>query len=50
MTAITSNLQAVNDAIAQAMCMAHRRKESIALLAVSKGVSIVAMREAYQRY
>ena len=48
MTAITSNLQAVNGAIAQAMCMAHRRKESIALLAVSKGVSIVAMREAYQ--
>ena len=48
MTAITSNLQAVNGAIAQAMCMAHRRKESIALLAVSKGVSTVAMREAYQ--
>lgn len=48
MTAITSNLQAVNDAIAQAMCMAHRRKESIELLAVSKGVSTVALYEAYQ--
>ena len=48
MTAITSNLQAVNDAIAQAMCMVHRRKESIELLAVSKGVSVIAVREAYQ--
>lgn len=48
MTAITSNLQAVNDAIAQATCMAYRRKESIELLAVSKGVSAVAVCEAYQ--
>lgn len=48
MTAITSNLQAVNHAIAQAACMAHRRKESIKLLAVSKGFSAVAVCEAYQ--
>ncbi|MDP1637659.1 MAG: YggS family pyridoxal phosphate-dependent enzyme [Candidatus Nitrotoga sp.] len=48
MTAITSNLQAVNHAITQAMCMAHRRKESIKLLAVSKGFSAVTVREAYQ--
>jgi len=47
MTAITSNLQAVNHAIAQAVRMAHRRKESIELLAVSKGFSAVAVREAY---
>ncbi|MDP1678830.1 MAG: YggS family pyridoxal phosphate enzyme, partial [Candidatus Nitrotoga sp.] len=48
MTAITSNLQAVNHAISQVVCMAHRRKESIELLAVSKGFSAVAVREAYQ--
>ena len=48
MTAITSNLQAVNHAITQVVCMAHRRKESIELLAVSKGFSAVAVREAYQ--
>ncbi|MEO6422991.1 MAG: YggS family pyridoxal phosphate-dependent enzyme [Candidatus Nitrotoga sp.] len=48
MTAITSNLQAVNHAIAQVMCMAHRHKECIELLAVSKGFSAVAVREAYQ--
>ncbi|CAH1082262.1 YggS family pyridoxal phosphate-dependent enzyme [Candidatus Nitrotoga sp. 1052] len=48
MTAITSNLQAVNYAISQVVCMAHRRKESIELLAVSKGFSAVAVREAYQ--
>ncbi|MCE9549609.1 MAG: YggS family pyridoxal phosphate-dependent enzyme [Betaproteobacteria bacterium] len=48
MTAITSNLQAVNHAIAQAACMAHRCKESIKLLAVSKGFSAVAVCEAYQ--
>lgn len=48
MTAITSNLQVVNHAITQAVCMAHRRKESIKLLAVSKGFSAVAVREAYQ--
>lgn len=46
MTAITSNLQAVNHAITQAVCMAHRRKESIELLAVSKGFSAGAVREA----
>ena len=48
MTAITSNLQAVHHAITQAVRMAHRRKESIELLAVSKGFSAVAVREAYQ--
>jgi pyridoxal phosphate enzyme (YggS family) len=48
MSAITSNLQAVNHAIAQAACMAHRCKESIELLAVSKGFSSVAVCEAYQ--
>lgn len=48
MTAITSNLQAVNHAITQVVRMAHRRKESIELLAVSKGFSAVAVREAYQ--
>ena len=48
MTAITSNLQVVNHAITQAACMAQRRKESIELLAVSKGVSVVAVREACQ--
>ncbi len=48
MTAITSNLQAVNHAITQVVCMAHRRKESIELLAVSKGFSADAVREAYQ--
>jgi len=48
MTAITSNLQAVNHAIAQAASMAHRCKESIELMAVSKGFSAVAVCEAYQ--
>jgi pyridoxal phosphate enzyme (YggS family) len=48
MTAITSNLQAVNHAIAQAAFLAHRRKESIELLAVSKDVSAVAVRKAYR--
>jgi pyridoxal phosphate enzyme (YggS family) len=48
MTAITSNLQAVNNAITQVACKAQRRKESIELLAVSKGFSAGAVREAYQ--
>lgn len=48
MTAITSNLQAVNHVIAQAAHIAHRRQESIELLAVSKGFSAAAVCEAYQ--
>jgi len=48
MTAITSNLQAVNHAITQATCMAGRRKGSVELLAVSKNFSAIAVREAYQ--
>ncbi|MFZ1548748.1 MAG: YggS family pyridoxal phosphate-dependent enzyme, partial [Candidatus Nitrotoga sp.] len=48
MTAITSNLQAVNHAITQAVCMAGRRKGSVELLAVSKNFSAIAVCEAYQ--
>lgn len=48
MTAITVNLQVVNDAIAQAVRMAHRRRENVDLLAVSKGFSAAAVREAYR--
>ena len=48
MTAITSNLQVVNHAITQVACMAQRHKEIIELLAVSKGFSAVAVREACQ--
>jgi len=48
MTAIASNLQAVNSAIAQAAYMAQRRAEEVALLAVSKTFSVAAVREAYQ--
>ena len=48
MTAIASNLQAVNRAIAQAASMAHRRVEEVALLAVSKTFPAAAVKEAYQ--
>lgn len=48
MTAIASNLQAVNRAIAQAARTAQRRAEDVALLAVSKTFSATAVREAYQ--
>ena len=48
MTAIASNLQAVNRAIAQAARTAQRRAEDIALLAVSKTFPATAVREAYQ--
>jgi hypothetical protein len=47
MTAIASNLQAVNSAIAQAAHAAQRGAEEVALLAVSKSVSAAAVREAY---
>lgn len=48
MTTIISNLQSTHHAIAQAAQMAHRDKESIELLAVSKGFSANAVCEAYQ--
>ena len=48
MTAIASNLQAVNNAIAQAAHMAQRRTEEVVLLAVSKTFSAAAVREACQ--
>ena len=48
MTTIISNLQNTHHAIAQAAQMAHRDKESIELLAVSKGFSANAVCEAYQ--
>lgn len=48
MTAIASNLQAVNLAIAQAARTARRRAEDVALLAVSKSFPATAVREAYQ--
>jgi len=48
MTAIASNLQAVNRAIAEAAHIAQRRAENITLLAVSKTFSAAAMREAYE--
>jgi len=47
MTAIASNLQAVNRAIAQAARTAQRRAEDVALLAVSKAFPAAAVREAY---
>ena len=47
MTAIASNLQAVNSAIAQATLIAQRRAENITLLAVSKTFSAEVVREAY---
>jgi hypothetical protein len=48
MTAIASQLQAVNRAIAQAAHMAPRRAENITLLAVSKVFPATAVREAYE--
>ena len=48
MTAITSNLQAVNHAIAQAARAAHRRREAVILLAVSKAFPVDAIHEAYR--
>lgn len=48
MTAIASNLQAVNRAIAQAARTAQRRAESVKLLAVSKTFPAAALRAAYQ--
>lgn len=47
MTAIASNLQAVNRAIAHAAHMAQRRSENITLLAVSKLFPAEAVRVAY---
>ena len=46
MTAIAANLQAVHHAIARAAQAAHRRKEEIELLAVSKAFPATAVREA----
>lgn len=48
MTAIASNLQAVNHAIAQALRAAHRRGDEVNLLAVSKAFPDTAIREAYR--
>lgn len=47
MTAIASNLQAVNHVIAQAAKVARRHAENISLLAVSKTFPAAAVREAY---
>ena len=47
MTAIASNLQAVNRAIAQAARTAQRRAEDVALLAVGKAFPAAALREAH---
>lgn len=48
MTAIASNLQAVNRVIAQAAYIAQRRAENITLLAVSKVFPVAAVREAHK--
>lgn len=48
MTAIASNLQAINHAIAQAMQQAQRHPGQVTLLAVSKAVAAPVLREAYQ--
>ena len=48
MTTITSNLQAVRDAIAAAAAGAGRRAGDIHLLAVSKTFAATALREAYR--
>ncbi len=48
MTAIASNLQAVNRAIAQTAYIAQRHAENITLLAVSKTFPAAAVREAYE--
>ena len=48
MTAIASNLQAVNHIIAQALRTVQRRGDDVKLLAVSKAFPAAAVREAYQ--
>ena len=48
MTAIASNLQAVNRAIAEAAQTAQRRAENVMLLAVSKTFPAAAVRAAYE--
>ncbi len=48
MTTITSNLQAVRDAIAAAAAEASRKTSDIHLLAVSKTFAATALREAYR--
>ena len=48
MTAIASNLQAVNHVIAQAVGAAQRSREEVTLLAVSKTFPDAAIRVAYQ--
>ena len=48
MTAIASNLQAVNNVIAQAVRSALRSREEVTLLAVSKSFSAAEVRVAYQ--
>lgn len=47
MTAIASNLQAVNNAIAQAVRSTQRRREDVELLAVSKAFPAGAVRAAF---
>ena len=48
MTAIASNLQAVDRIIAQALRNAHRQPGDVTLLAVSKAFPAAAIRQAYQ--
>ena len=48
MTAIASNLQAVDRIIAQALRDAHRQPSDVTLLAVSKAFPAAAIRQAYQ--
>ena len=48
MTAIASNLQAVDRIIAQALQDAHRQPDEATLLAVSKAFPAAAIRQAYQ--
>ena len=48
MTVIASNLQAVNEVIAQAVSMAQRSRDEVMLLAVSKTFPAAVVRAAYQ--
>ena len=48
MTAIASNLQAVNQGIAKILGTAHRQVNEVTLLAVSKAFSAAVIRETYQ--
>lgn len=48
MTAIASNLQAVNQGIAKILGTAHRQVSEVTLLAVSKAFSAAVIRETYQ--